>query len=302
MNEIANTEPTWTPHQLDIIRKTYAKGATEQEFEIFLYKCRHLGMDPIKNQIYFVKYNNSPGMVIIGIDGFRSRAAKTGKHSGTERGVLKDKDGKVTHGWCKVHRSDWTHPAYEESSMAEYNTGKGMWTKMPETMIKKVAEVAALKMAFSDEMSGFDNEDEITADDEAKALKKSEANERAMTIVGPRIKDLEEVDRKTKLLAEQKLMEKAQKEVLNHATGEVVNVPVIDGSESGVVMSWKVPFGKFTGKTLHEIGLEQAKFYRDWLKKNAEDKKKPLDGHSLSFCINVDEWELKVQSNSLPIT
>ena len=56
--------------------------------------------------------------------------------------------------WAEVHRKDWTHPAREEVPFVEYNTGKGMWAKMPETMLKKCAEVAALRMAFPDDLGG----------------------------------------------------------------------------------------------------------------------------------------------------
>ena len=45
--------------------------------------------------------------------------------------------------------------------MHEYNTGKAMWAKMPETMIKKVAEAAALRMAFPDELGGLYAQEEM---------------------------------------------------------------------------------------------------------------------------------------------
>jgi hypothetical protein len=125
-----------------------------------------MGLDPLKpGHIHFVKYGNNPGTIIIGIDGFRSKAAKTGKHAGTKRGVIRDDNGKCIGAWCEVYRSDWSHPAREEVSLSEYNSGKSNWAKMPETMIKKVAEVAALRMAFPDELGGVYSDDEM---DQAK--------------------------------------------------------------------------------------------------------------------------------------
>jgi phage recombination protein Bet len=141
--------------EVSLIRETVAKGATPDEFRLFLYRCQHMGLDPLKpGQIHFVKYGSSPGTIIVGIEGFRSRAAKTGKHSGTKRGVLRDSCGNCIGAWCEVYRSDWTQPAREEVSLQEYNTNKAQWAKMPETMIKKVAECAALRMAFPDELGG----------------------------------------------------------------------------------------------------------------------------------------------------
>lgn len=154
--------PEFTPDQLKLIKDTVAKGATDDELKLFLYRCKHMGLDPLKpGQIHFVKYNNSPGTIIVGIEGFRSKAASTNVHSGTKRGVLRDDKGKCIGGWCEVYRKDWTECAREEVSLAEYNTGKGNWTKMPETMIKKVAEVAALRMAFPDVLGGVYSDDEM---------------------------------------------------------------------------------------------------------------------------------------------
>lgn len=148
--------------QLNLVKSTVAKGATDDELKLFLYRCRHMGLDPLKpGQIHFIKYGNSPGTIVVGIEGFRSRAASTGKHAGTKRGVLRNDKGQCVGGWCEVYRADWKECAREEVSLSEYNTGKAQWAKMPETMIKKVAEAAALRMAFPDELGGVYSDDEM---------------------------------------------------------------------------------------------------------------------------------------------
>lgn len=145
----------WTNEEVDLIRNTVAKGATQNEFMLFLYRCQKMGLDPLKpGLIHFVKYGNNPGTIIVGIDGFRSRAARTGKHKGTQRGVLRDAKENCVGAWAEVYRSDWDKPAREEVSLKEYNAGRAQWSKMPETMIKKVAECAALRLAFPDELGG----------------------------------------------------------------------------------------------------------------------------------------------------
>ena len=151
-----------TPDQLKLIKSTVAKGATDDELSLFLYRCKNMGLDPLKpGQIHFVKYGSSPGTIVVGIEGFRLRAASTGKHTGTKRGAMRDTAGKCIGAWCEVYRSDWNHPAREETPLREYNTGKNNWLKMPETMIKKVCEVAALRMAFPDELGGIYSDDEM---------------------------------------------------------------------------------------------------------------------------------------------
>lgn len=144
-----------TPEQIALITDTVARNATPDELKLFLYRCNKMGLDPLKpGQIHFIKYGSGPGTVVIGIEGFRSIAQRTGHLSGVKTGVLKDEKGHLLYGWAEVSRSDWKDPVRAESPFNEYNTGKGSWQKMPETMIKKVAECAAYRMAFPNDLGG----------------------------------------------------------------------------------------------------------------------------------------------------
>ena len=157
----------FTPEQIDLITRTIAKGATPDELKLFLYRCQNLGFDPLKpGQIYFIKYGNSPGTIVVGIEGFRSRAARTGKLNGIKRGALKNDKGHLVGAWAEIYRSDWKECAREEVALSEYISDKPLWKKMPETMIKKVAEAAALRMAFPDDLGGiYTNEEMDQAED-----------------------------------------------------------------------------------------------------------------------------------------
>jgi phage recombination protein Bet len=157
----------FTPEQLKLITDTVAKDATPAELQLFLYRCRTLGFDPLKSgQIHFVKYGSGPGTIVVGIDGFRTRAMRSGKLNGIRRGVLRNDKGACIGAWAEVYRTDWQYPARIEVSLAEYSTGRGPWQKMPETMIQKVAEAAALRMAFPDDLGGVYSSEEM---DQAKA-------------------------------------------------------------------------------------------------------------------------------------
>lgn len=156
------TVQNFTPEQTRLITDTVAKGATPDELRLFLYRCQNMGLDPLKpNQIHFVKYGNGPGTIVVGIDGFRAKAARTGKMAGIKREVLRDESGRCVGARCTVFRTDWPHPAIEEVPLSEYNTGRGPWQKMPETMIKKVAEAAALRMAFPEDLGGVYTQEEM---------------------------------------------------------------------------------------------------------------------------------------------
>lgn len=162
MNQLVATDFGLSADQLELVKSTVAKNATTDELKLFLYRCQQLGLDPLKpGQIFFVKYGSNPGTIVVGIEGFRARAQRTGRLSGIKRGVIRDDQGRCIGAWCEVKRRDWEDVAREEVSLAEYNTQKAMWLKMPETMIKKVAEAAALRMAFPDELGGVYSKDEM---------------------------------------------------------------------------------------------------------------------------------------------
>lgn len=154
--------PAFTPDQERLIRDTIAKNATPDEFKLFLYRAKAMHLDPLKpGQIHFVKYGNNPGSVVVGIEGFRSIAHKTGRLSGIKRGSIKDDQGRLVGAWAEVFRSDWAHPAREEVPLEEYQGTSPIWRKMPETMIKKCAEAAALRMAFPNDLGGVYEEAEM---------------------------------------------------------------------------------------------------------------------------------------------
>lgn len=293
------TTPQWTESQVSLIRTTYAKGATKEEFELFLYKCSVLELDPMKGQIYFVKYGSNPGTIVIGLDGFRSRASKSGKHSGTERGVLRDKEGRVTHGWCKIYRNDWTQPAYEESPLTEYDTKRGQWTKMPETMIKKIAEVAALRMAFPDQLSGMDAHEDLRTERMEEQDMEREAKvavlEPALKIATDGVRDFELKINGAVPVRHEAAVDvpiEPKKQVVNHATGELKDVAVIENYDTDNLARYTVPFGKkHFGKSIADIGLKEAKGYAEWLRSNAQKSGKELDGPGLIFCNMVDLFE-----------
>lgn len=167
----------FTSEQISLIKSTVAKGASDSELQLFLYRAKNLGLDPLKpGQIYFIKYGTNPGTIVVGIDGIRAKAARTNKLKGIRRGVTRDEKGKCIGAWCEVYRADWDHPAKEEVAMSEYNTGKSQWAKMPETMIKKVAEAAALRMAFPDELGGIYSEEEMHQAREISPTKANQVN------------------------------------------------------------------------------------------------------------------------------
>jgi phage recombination protein Bet len=236
----------FTPEQVDLIKATVAKGATDNELKLFLYRCHNMGLDPLKpGMVHFIKYGTAPGSIVVGIDGFRAKAQSTGKFAGIARGVVRDDKGKCIGAWCEVRRSDWQHPAREEVSLAEYSTGKAMWAKMPETMIKKVAEAATLRMAFPDDFGGIYAEEEMHQAEPRAAVRMPEGQ----------------------VETEKVLIDQANEE------GELYVDELDQALSAPSLADYKIKAGKNKGKLLGEVSRRNLSNFIDWF--NEQQSKDP---------------------------
>ena len=82
---ISNVVKHFSPSQLALIQRTAAKDCNPDEFNQFMHTAQHMGLDPIRRQIYaFVYSKNNPAKrtmsIVTSIDGFRSIAARTGDY------------------------------------------------------------------------------------------------------------------------------------------------------------------------------------------------------------------------------
>jgi phage recombination protein Bet len=152
--------PQWES-KLDLIKKTVANGATNDELDLFLYHAKRSGLDPLARQIYFVK-RKGRGTIQVGIDGLRLVADRTGQYAGnddaeftgeTERGYpakAKVTVYKMVQGqrcaFSATARWDEYYPGDEQGFQ---------WRKMPHVMLAKCAEALALRKAFPADLSGL---------------------------------------------------------------------------------------------------------------------------------------------------
>lgn len=157
---------TWTPDQVDLIKRTVAKDCTNDEFKLFLYQAARTGLDPLAKQIYAVKRGGRM-TIQTGIDGFRLTADRTGKLAGSDDAVFtgkpKQPDFAASVTVYKIIKGVRC-PFSATARWAEYYPGDAqgaMWNKMPCTMLAKCAEALALRKAFPADLSGVYTKEEM---------------------------------------------------------------------------------------------------------------------------------------------
>lgn len=173
--------------KIELIKRTIAKGTSNDELSMFVEQCNRTGLDPFARQIYAVKRWDSRERrevmaIQVSIDGFRLIAERSGKYAG-QQGPWWTADGKT---WVEcwldskppmaakvgVLRADFSEPLYAVARWDSYkqeikdkDSGgyklSQMWARMPDLMLAKVAEALALRRAFPAELSGLYTSDEM---------------------------------------------------------------------------------------------------------------------------------------------
>lgn len=172
-----------TQEQINLIKQTVAKGATDDELNLFLYTAKKTGLDPLLHQIHAVKrWDGRMGKdtmaIQTGIDGYRLIADRTGKYApGREPSYTQANDKlESATAYIKKLTSDGTwHEVAATAFYSEYvqTTKDGrpnrMWEKMGHVMLAKCAEALALRKAFPAEMAGVYTDEEMTQAEPAPA-------------------------------------------------------------------------------------------------------------------------------------
>lgn len=162
------TKVPYTREQVELIKRTVAKKATDDELKLFMLIAYKAGLDPFTRQVHFVKRKTKINGVYVevgttqtGIDGYLAIAERSKKLAGIEDAVYDTESAKRPNkATVTVYRmvDNVRVPFTASARWVEYVPASPMdfmWNKMPYLMLGKVALALALRKAFPNDLSGL---------------------------------------------------------------------------------------------------------------------------------------------------
>lgn len=180
MNQLIKTDE-FDEKQLDLIKTTICKGATNDQLNLFVEVCKKTHLNPFMKQVYAVMRNSKgvPTMTIqVSIDGFRQIADRTGRYAPGREPTFKYDGKQLVSATAYVKKQTQDGTWHEVAATASYESyaqtynGKpnNFWSKMPEVMLSKCAESLSLRKAFPADLSGLYTKDEMGQADNGKVV------------------------------------------------------------------------------------------------------------------------------------
>lgn len=163
----------FSPEQRRIILDSFLNGASEAEATVLMELAKLRRLNPITQQIHFVKRWNSQRRAEVwqsqvSIDGFRAIAERTGLYDGQDEPEYEyDAKGGMKLARVRVYRKDIGRPFVGVAHFTEYAQTKRegglniMWATKPHIMLAKCAEALAFRKAFPEDTSGLYSPEEM---------------------------------------------------------------------------------------------------------------------------------------------
>lgn len=264
-NQVAHAI-AWSSEQVDLLKRTVCKGASDDELKLFMNVAGRTGLDPFSKQIHAVKRWDSKlerevMSIQTGIDGFRLIASRSGKYQGQLGPFWCGADGKWVDVWLDenenpkaakiaVLHADFKEPLWAVATWATYaqtyydkkaqqQKTSPMWAKMPDLMLAKVAESLALRKAFPAELSGLYSQEEMAQAD-IEPVQRAAVSSKALPKPTPKPQDID--------------------------PGEYV-----------------ATFGKYKGQALKDLDIFELANYAAFIEQKSIEDNKPIRGQVAEF-------------------
>lgn len=162
--------------QVELIKRTIAKGASDDELQLFLQVAKKHRLDPFTRQLHLIprwnkELENTDGSkggfvrtIQIGIDGYRQMASRYSDFGSVSKAIYgvdqkcpnKPSLTVPSSAEIRVYKKGLAEPSVGEAKWSEFapvdidDKVAFMWRKMPYHMLAKCAEALALRKAYPD--------------------------------------------------------------------------------------------------------------------------------------------------------
>jgi phage recombination protein Bet len=195
--------------QINLIKRTIAKGADDDELRLFIQICKGANLNPFLRQAFLVprwdsKFAREIRTVQISIDGFRSIAESSGAYAGNDDPIFSGeieipvgKDRAIKNIMVPAQATVTVYkmvgsekcPFTATARWTEYYPGPKLgfqWHIRPHLMLGKCAEALALRKAFPKLLSGMYAQEEMdkTLEVDAEEKRNQTAYNQLVSAVG----------------------------------------------------------------------------------------------------------------------
>jgi phage recombination protein Bet len=189
-----NRERQLTGEEIELLKRTVCKGASNDEFALFLWTCKKHKLDPITKQIYAVFRNvtkhhqDEKGIWVagrqmtiqMGIDGLRSLAGRHHRDfGGCDEPAFVMSDMRTPAGrqipesaTVRLWKKGLEHPIvgvayWDEFAPRDLSESKAdFYNRMPRLMLAKCAEAQAIRKGYPDLSDIYTDEEMVQANDD----------------------------------------------------------------------------------------------------------------------------------------
>lgn len=239
--------------QIDLIKRTVADGASDDELRLFIQVCKGAKLNPFMKQAHLVPFwDSKEGInrraIIVGIDGFRAIAESGGAYAGNDDAIFEGVEKLKTDKWenkkvvgqqeidvpkkatVSVYKviAGQRYPFTASARWSEYYPGakKGIrWHNMPHLMLGKCAEALALRKAFPKLLSGLYAQEEMDqVMDQEQAEKRSNQATGKLKALLSQCTAEEAKDWKNKIMKSEKYNTEQKVEIMNAANARIAEL------------------------------------------------------------------------------